>query len=291
MLGKLAVSLLAFLLVLQVATPSVAFTNEYEVSTEDEVVYEVETVLEEADEAPETLDVATCDENDSSFDDWTQEEIEQWFIIEAAHFQQLDHIFNLLFFAEGEFEAFSYILMNLVDEFWILVDEFSILSDEARNSNLSFAEASVELEANTEALANLALAEEIEALGVIVLPPYDAWTDAQIEEWHKLLDLSGDVIDRILEPPSPDSWCDEDFDWERWDERWNERWGELVEALGESLVDLLNEPWQIENDAVRSRLVFEEAVALLDANTVALEYIFEIIPDILSGGTTGGGNN
>lgn len=316
MFKKLAVLLLAFVLVWQTVAPSAVLANEYgsttpettegfdefealdeatevavdsdventideEAIVEEEPLVEVETAPDEAGTIDEGVLVAeetapdeagtigegvlAAEENitiEALVADWTLAQLAEFEVLLDAYFDVYERVENLLFFGEGEpgIEIFD-------AEFWVLLDEFLDLLNEIEIGSISFADAATRLIDQTEALEDLAI--RIEATGIVVLPDFDAWTAEQIEAWYVLINENLDILELIWSLLDIDIDFDVD-DIEEWDAHWDE-----MEALFGSLIDeffdLSFELSEIMNDAIRSRLTFEEAVALLAANLVALE--------------------
>jgi len=204
-----------------------------------------------------------------ALDGWTSEQISEFLALIRENQFASWRVEDLLFFGEGIFDIDAYLL-----EFSDLVDAFMDLRNEVLTSNLSFENASARLIENTVALEDLA--SRLEALGIEILPPFDSWTDEQIDAWFILLGGNANTLDLIWELLMPDEVHDADFNWEDFD--WDAHWDKIEELFG----DLLDEFWvlliegnQIRNDAVRSRLIFEDAVILLVENTDALADLFE----------------
>ena len=266
MLKKLAALLFATLLALHALAPSVVFANESDYETEElmatEDAYEVRISLDEEirDEEVGALEVQEG-ANEDDIEPWTDVQMVEWYELRDENWARQDHIARLLFFAEGKFDIteFEEELFELQGELWNLMD--AVDADEPL---LSFTAASAALIENTMALESLAT--RIEDLGVVVLPPYAIWTFDQVEDWAILQEANWMIITQIR-GLQIDAIEEEYFTFAEF----REKFGDLLDEF----VALEIESSQIANDAHRSFLTFEVAVALLEANTMAFEDLFE----------------
>jgi len=209
-------------------------------------------------------------------DGWTPEQVNEWLVLLADNFDVRDRVNDLLFFGEGKFD-----LDDFSDEYWDLVIENWYLAESVRDGQLSFEDAELAILANTAAFEDLA--NRLEDLGIVVLPPYSDWTEEQIEEWFLLLYASWDLTDRIWLLLMPEGSGDDDFDWNDFD--WDVHWEALEAILGSLVDDFLGlelDAHQLWADAFRSRITADEAIVELEIIVASLEELLETMEALLA---------